>query len=100
MINSVSCSNKTVIKQEDFNQSSLHIRSMASQLLKDQLNSLDLIERIIKLVDTSVADDVKVLLEKILVKRVPELLFMGLLQIDVSVDIYSVCYSLLLTFFF
>ncbi|KAI9272225.1 CCR4-Not complex component, Not1-domain-containing protein [Helicostylum pulchrum] len=82
VINSVACSNRTVIKSEDFIQSSVHIRSMVSQLLNDQLNSLDLIERIIKLADTSVADDVKVLLEKILVKKVPELLFMGLLQID------------------
>lgn len=84
IINSVACSKKTVIKSDDFIQSSVHIRSMVSQLLNDQLNSLDLIERIIKLADTSVADDVKVLLEKILVKKIPELLFMGLLQIDVS----------------
>lgn len=85
IINSVACSKKTVIKADDFIQSSVHIRSMVSQLLNDQLNSLDLIERIIKLADTSVADDVKALLENILVKKVPELLFMGLLQIDVSI---------------
>jgi CCR4-NOT transcription complex subunit 1 len=86
VINSVACSKKTVIKSDDFIQSSVHIRSMVAQLLNDQLNSLDLIERIIKLADSSVADDVKVLLEKILVKKVPELLFMGLLQIDVRVS--------------
>lgn len=83
VVNSVVCSKKLVITSDDFTQSSVHIRSMVPQLLTDQLNSLDLIERIIKLADTSVADDAKALLEKILVKKVPELLFMGLLQIDV-----------------
>jgi CCR4-NOT transcription complex subunit 1 len=83
-VNSVICSKNMVIKSDDFAQSSVHIRSMVSQLLNDQLNSLDLIHRIIKLAGTVVADDVEVLLEKILVKKVPELLFMGLLQIDVS----------------
>lgn len=84
VVNSIVCSKKLVITSDDFTQSSVHIRSMVSQLLTDQLNSLDLIERIIKLADTSVADDAKALLEKILVKKVPELLFMGLLQIDVG----------------
>jgi hypothetical protein len=56
---------------------------MVSQLVNDQLNSLDLLKSIIKLADTSVGDDVKVLLETILVTKVPELLFLGLLQIDV-----------------
>lgn len=84
VINSVACSKRTVIQSDDFAQSSVHIRSMVSQLLNDQLNSLDLIECIMKLADSNmVADDVNVLLEKILVKKVPELLFMGLLQIDV-----------------
>lgn len=82
LVNSVACSKNTVIKSDDFAQSSVHNRSMVSQLLNDQLNSLDLIYSIIKLADTSVGDDVKVLLETILVKKVPELLFMGLLQID------------------
>lgn len=84
LVNSVACSKETVIKAEDFTQCSVHIRSMVSQLVNDQLNSLDLIKSIIKLADTSVGDDVKVLLETILVTKVPELLFLGLLQIDVS----------------
>jgi CCR4-NOT transcription complex subunit 1 len=94
-VNSVVCSKNTVIKSDDFAQSSVHIRSTASQLLNDQLNSLDLIYRIIKLADTLVADDVEVLLEKILVKKVPELLFMGLLQIDVSDCFGQICLVLL-----
>ncbi|KAK4519925.1 uncharacterized protein ATC70_010169 [Mucor velutinosus] len=82
LVNCIRCSNKTVIALDDFAQSSVHIRSIVSQLVTDQLNSLDLIERIIQLADSSVAEDAKALLEKILVKKVPELLFMGLLQID------------------
>ena len=85
LVNCVACSKNTVIKIEDFAQSSVHIRSMAAQLMNDPLNSLDLIQSIIQLADTSVADDAKVLLETIILKRVPELLFMGLLQITVSV---------------
>lgn len=92
LVNSVACSKNTVIKSDDFAQSSVHNRSMVSQLLNDQLNSLDLIHSIIKLADTNVGDDVKVLLETILVKKVPELLFMGLLQIDVRLSISIFCH--------
>lgn len=84
VVNSLLTSKQTVITSEDFAQSSVHIRSMVAQLLNDQLNSLDLVERIIQLADSTVADDVKALLDKILVKKVPELLFMALLQINVS----------------
>lgn len=96
MINSSLTSKRLVIQADDFAQSSVHIRSMATQFLSDQLNSLDLIERIISLADTAVADDVKALLEKILIKKVPELLFMGLLQIDVSINKGELCYIYLL----
>jgi CCR4-NOT transcription complex subunit 1 len=84
VVNSLLTSKKLIIEAEDFAQSNVHIRSMAAQLLNDQLNSLDLIERIIHLADTAVADDVKSLLDKVIIKKVPELLFLGLLQIDVS----------------
>ncbi|KAI8988678.1 CCR4-Not complex component, Not1-domain-containing protein [Pilobolus umbonatus] len=77
----VSCSQKTVITADDFIQSSPHIRAMVSQLLNDQLNSLDLIECVIRLADTTVADDVKVFLE-MMVNKVPELIFLGLLQVE------------------
>ncbi|KAI9469065.1 MAG: hypothetical protein EXX96DRAFT_612727 [Benjaminiella poitrasii] len=82
VINCALSSKRTVIKIGDFTQCAPNIRSTVSQLVKSQLNSLDLIERIIKLADTFIADDVKALIEKIMMKKTPELFFMGLFQID------------------
>ncbi|KAI8355165.1 CCR4-Not complex component, Not1-domain-containing protein [Blakeslea trispora] len=99
-INAVKCSRKAVIGPEDFSQSSVHIRNMASQFFNNQLNSLDLIERIVRLADTSVAADAKALLEKILIKKSPELLFMGLVQIEPFVNsVHEEVLSRLISFY-
>jgi hypothetical protein len=77
------CSKRKVIEIEDFANANPANRALAAQLVKEQLNSLDLIECVIKLADTPINDDVKVFLE-MMVNKNPELVFMGLLQIDVS----------------
>ncbi|KAI7904539.1 uncharacterized protein BX663DRAFT_431376 [Cokeromyces recurvatus] len=82
LINLYSCSKRTVIQSDDFTHSPANVCSMAQRLLSDPLNSLDLIEHIIMLADSPIADDVKALLERVLIKKAPELLFMGLFQID------------------
>lgn len=86
-VNLPACSKRKVIEIEDFATANSTNRALAAQLVKEQLNSLDLIECVIKLADTSVVDDVKVFLE-MMVNKSPELVFMGLLQIDVSCYFY------------
>jgi CCR4-NOT transcription complex subunit 1 len=83
-VNLPSCSKRKVIEIEDFASANAANRALANQLVKEQLNSLDLIECVVKLADTAVSDDIKVFLEMI-VNKSPELVFMGLLQIDVSI---------------
>jgi CCR4-NOT transcription complex subunit 1 len=83
VLNLLQCSKQTVIDSNDFANASVHIRSIVSQLVVEQLNSLDLIECVIRLADTSVADDVKVFLD-MMTGKVPELVFLGLLQIEVK----------------
>ncbi|KAI8991615.1 CCR4-Not complex component, Not1-domain-containing protein [Mycotypha africana] len=82
LIDTVKCSSRTVIQIEDFAQSSVHVRSTASQLLHAQLNSLDLIERIFRLANAGIKDDVKSLIDKVLIKKAPELLLLGVAQIN------------------
>ncbi|KAI7872984.1 CCR4-Not complex component, Not1-domain-containing protein [Spinellus fusiger] len=74
-------SQRKVIELDDFSTSSAHIKTTASQLINDQLNSLDLIECVLDLADTVVAEDVKVFLE-VMISRTPELIFLGLVQVQ------------------
>ncbi|KAI8097006.1 CCR4-Not complex component, Not1-domain-containing protein [Halteromyces radiatus] len=77
----VDCSRRKVIDLDDFKASNQNIRTMAAQLANTQLNSLDLIECVINLADTAVADDVSVFLE-MMTHKSPELVFVGLIQIQ------------------
>ncbi|CEG77408.1 hypothetical protein RMATCC62417_12166 [Rhizopus microsporus] len=80
-VNLPACSKRKVMEVDDFSTANASNRTLATQLVKEQLNSLDLIECVIKMADTAVVDDVKVFLE-MMVNKSPELVFMGLLQID------------------
>ncbi|KAI8341463.1 CCR4-Not complex component, Not1-domain-containing protein [Chlamydoabsidia padenii] len=77
----VDCSKRKVIELADFDSSDQNFQSMASQLATTQLNSLDLIECVINLADSTVADDVSMFLE-MMTHKSPELVFVGLIQIQ------------------
>ncbi|KAG0182584.1 hypothetical protein DFQ29_003364 [Apophysomyces sp. BC1021] len=77
----VACSQRQVIQLEDFASSNTYVRSTASQLVTDQLNSLDLIECVINLAETAIADDVKTFLD-MMISKAPELVFLGLIQVQ------------------
>ncbi|ORZ05070.1 CCR4-Not complex component, Not1-domain-containing protein [Absidia repens] len=77
----VDCSKRKVIEMSQFSASNQNIEAMAAQLMKSQLNSLDLIECVINLADTAVADDVSVFME-MMTHKSPELVFVGLIQIQ------------------
>ena len=64
---------------DDFSESSTHIQNLATQLIDNQLNSLDLIECILGLSETAIVDDVKAFTDMI-VRKAPELVFLGFLQ--------------------
>lgn len=87
VVNLITCSKRKVLDLDDFKTSSQNIKSMASQLVNSQLNSLDLLECVINLADTTIADDVSVFLE-MMTHKSPELVFSGLLQIQVKIDLY------------
>jgi CCR4-NOT transcription complex subunit 1 len=78
----VKCSKRKVIELADFQASNQNIQAMATQLVNTQLNSLDLIECVMDLADSSVADDVSIFLE-MMAHKSPELVFIGLIQIQV-----------------
>ncbi|KAI8335037.1 CCR4-Not complex component, Not1-domain-containing protein [Chlamydoabsidia padenii] len=77
----VGCSKRKVIETTDFKSSNQNIQAMAAQLVNTQLNSLDLIECVINLADSSVADDVSIFME-MMAHKSPELVFIGLIQIQ------------------
>lgn len=79
----VDCSKRKVIETGQFNGSNPNLEAMAIQLMNTQLNSLDLIECVINLADTAVADDVSVFME-MMTHKSPELVFVGLIQIQVK----------------
>ncbi|KAL0097780.1 Not1 transcription factor, partial [Phycomyces blakesleeanus] len=81
VISLVALSKRKVIELEDFSASSTHVRAAAAQLVNDQLNSLDLIERVLDLVDTPVNEDANKLLEA-MARNSPELIFLGLVQVQ------------------
>lgn len=82
-ISLVACSQQKVVELEDFANSNAHVRAMASQLVNEQLNSLDLIQCVVDLSDTAVAEDVKIFVE-MMIGKCPELVFLGFVQIQVS----------------
>lgn len=99
-VNLPACSKRKVIEIEDFATANSTNRALAAQLVKEQLNSLDLIECVIKLADTSVVDDVKVFLE-MMVNKSPELVFMGLLQIDpIANKVHEDLFARLIVYYF
>ncbi|KAG1050197.1 hypothetical protein G6F43_007509 [Rhizopus delemar] len=94
------CSKRKVIEIEDFANANPANRALAAQLVKEQLNSLDLIECVIKLADTPINDDVKVFLE-MMVNKNPELVFMGLLQIDpIANKVHEDLFARLIVYYF
>ncbi|KAF7728004.1 hypothetical protein EC973_006769 [Apophysomyces ossiformis] len=77
----VACSQRKVIQLEDFASSNTYVRSMAAQMMTNQLNSFDLIECVINLAETAIAEDVKTFLE-MMISKSPELVFLGLVQVQ------------------
>lgn len=86
LLSLVACSKRKVIDMDDFAASSSHVRVVAAQLVNEQLNSLDLFECVLNMEDTIVAADVKVFTE-MMVKKCPELVFLGLVQIHVRYNL-------------
>lgn len=79
------CSEAKVITMDDFSDSSTPIQNLATQLIDNQLNSLDLIECVLGLAETAIADDVKVFTD-MMVNKAPELVFLGFLQSKVRLS--------------
>ncbi|KAI9310521.1 CCR4-Not complex component, Not1-domain-containing protein [Dichotomocladium elegans] len=88
IIRLVASSERKVISTDDFAESSSHVRTLAQQLYDDQLNSLDLIECVLDLAETAVADDVKTFIE-MMVNKTPELVFLGFLQAKTIKTVYQ-----------
>ncbi|KAI9026639.1 CCR4-Not complex component, Not1-domain-containing protein [Phycomyces nitens] len=81
VLSMVALSQRKVIELEDFSASNAHVRAAAAQLVNDQFNSLDLIECVLDLADTPVGEEVKLFLKSMMGKS-PELVFLGLIQIQ------------------
>ncbi|KAI9256566.1 CCR4-Not complex component, Not1-domain-containing protein [Phascolomyces articulosus] len=84
----VSCSERKVIELDDFANSGPHVRTQATQLCNEQLNSLDLFECVLDLSETAVVDDVKVFVE-MMVNKSPELVFLGFIQAKAMKTVYQ-----------
>ncbi|CDS10313.1 hypothetical protein LRAMOSA02989 [Lichtheimia ramosa] len=82
------CSEAKVITMDDFSDSSTPIQNLATQLIDNQLNSLDLIECVLGLAETAIADDVKVFTD-MMVSKAPELVFLGFLQSKTTMPVYQ-----------
>jgi CCR4-NOT transcription complex subunit 1 len=89
LVNVNECATKKIITMEDIANSNANIRNSASQLATSQFNSYELIESVIGFVDTEVHEDAKVFLD-FLINRSPELVFLGLVEIEVCLDLRSV----------
>ncbi|KAI9030832.1 CCR4-Not complex component, Not1-domain-containing protein [Phycomyces nitens] len=72
---------RKIIRDTHIQALPMSVRASLLHLASQQLNCLDLIEAIIKVTDTSVADDVRLLMDR-LVLQAPELLLLGLAQIQ------------------
>jgi CCR4-NOT transcription complex subunit 1 len=83
LLNINDCATKKIITVDDIANANANIRNSATQLAASQINSYDLIESVIGFVDTEVHEDAKVFLD-ILINRSPELVFLGLVEIEVS----------------
>lgn len=79
----VTCSKRKIIQVDDFASAGAQIQMQAAQLYESQLNSLDLMECILDLSNTVVADDAKVFVD-MMVNKAPELVFLGFLQAQVN----------------
>ncbi|KAI9268000.1 CCR4-Not complex component, Not1-domain-containing protein [Phascolomyces articulosus] len=74
-------SKRKIVDMEDFKSCSRETRSMALQLVQSQLNSLDLIECVLNLGEDNPTEDVQLFLDMLL-HQSPELIFLGLIQIQ------------------
>lgn len=74
---------KKVIPDEIIHALPISMRQAATQLASQQLNCLGLLESIMDLAGTVASEDVKVLMDRIAIQS-PELLMVGLSQIQVS----------------
>ncbi|KAG2174664.1 hypothetical protein INT44_006928 [Umbelopsis vinacea] len=81
LLNINDCATKKIITVDDITNVNANIRNSATQLAASQINSYDLIESVIGFVDTEVHEDAKVFLD-ILINRSPELVFLGLVEIE------------------
>lgn len=73
---------KKVIPEELIPALPISMRQAATQLASQQLNCLGLLEAIMDLAGTVASEDVKVLMDRLAI-QVPELLMIGLAQIQV-----------------
>ncbi|KAL1917446.1 uncharacterized protein VTP21DRAFT_3839 [Calcarisporiella thermophila] len=73
---------RKVLKPEDIESLSPPMQAIASTLSLSQWNSLDLIDTLVQLADTSLHEQVRSLFEWVAMKQYPELLLIGLLQIQ------------------
>ncbi|KAI8372978.1 CCR4-Not complex component, Not1-domain-containing protein [Radiomyces spectabilis] len=88
---------RRIIEIDDFAPCSSEIQAMASQLVNSPLNSMLLIECVLNLWETYVADDAKLFLE-IMINNGPELVFLGLTQIQpIKNDLHQLLLRQLLT---
>lgn len=85
----VTCSKRKIIQVDDFASACAQIQMQATQLYESQLNSLDLMECILDLSNTVVADDAKVFVD-MMVNKAPELVFLGFLQAQVNLQMRSI----------
>lgn len=77
---------KKVIPEELIPALPISMRQAASQLASQQLNCLGLLETIMDLACTAGSEDVKVLMDRLAIQA-PELLMIGLAQIQVCIHI-------------
>lgn len=79
---------KKVIPEDLITALPVSMRQAASQLAIQQLNCLDLLDTIMSLIGTAATDDIKVLMDRLAIQA-PELLMIGLAQIQVYINICS-----------
>lgn len=70
-----------VLSLEDFANSSANLKSMAGLLTLNPWNSVELIETLIKMADTELYEEIKLLFEKF-TKQTPEVVCLGLAQVQ------------------
>lgn len=72
-----------VIQDRDIQSLPISVRTEATQLATQPLNSLEFMKTFLHLFDTMVADDIRILMDRLSIQA-PELLLLGLAQIQAS----------------